>query len=306
MDDPDPPDAVPADPPPEEPVSLFTPVVVRGLVVSTLGCMFAGMALWTLVLDPNPARAPWVGWHVRDALLALAAAYCLRGTAQCVWSVLMFQRELHGRPPVPQLTNNLGLGAWQILGCVVAVGALAVAPYGVGVDELGLVSPTNWYMRAGAIIGFAAGPGGVLLFVLIGKLTRDPMKLEGAQADFLAPQGGPRPPRLVVLGMLLVGVVLAPLAEELLFRGVVYPGLRSELGPWLAVPLSAVLFGLAHREFGSAAVVFSTLIGVALALLVEGGGSLWPAVLAHVLVNSKLALLYLGAGRGGGAAGVTS
>ena len=42
-----------------------------------------------------------------------------------------------------------------------------------------------------------------------------------------------------------MGVFLAPCAEEVLFRGVVYPGLRNALGPWLAVALSAVLFGLA-------------------------------------------------------------
>ena len=35
-------------------------------------------------------------------------------------------------------------------------------------------------------------------------------------------------------------------------------------------------------------------MGVALALLVEGSGSLWPAVLAHVLVNTKLVLMYVG------------
>ena len=301
MGDSDPPDDTPdlAPPPPdEEPASLFTPVVVRGLLVSVLGCMFAGIALWTLVLDPNPTPAPWAGWRVRDSLLTLAAAYCLRGTAQCVWAVLVFQRDMRGRPPVPQLTHNLGLGAWQLVGCVVAVGAFALAPYGVGADALGLVPAASGYLTAGAVIGFVAGPGGILLFVLIGKLTRDPMKLEGAQADFLDPRSGPRPPRLAVAGMLLVGVVLAPIAEELLFRGVVYPGLRGALGPWVAVPLSAMLFGLAHREFGSAAVVFSGIIGVAFALLVEGGGSVWPAVLAHMLVNSKLALLYLGTLRG--------
>ena len=283
-----------SDPPDDEPASLFTPVVVRGLVVSVLGCMFAGMALWTLVLDPNPTPAPWAGWRVRDALLTLAAAYCLRGTAQCVWAVLMFQRELHGRPPVPQLTNNLGLGAWQLLGCVVAIGAFALAPYGVSADALGLVPAARGYLMAGAVIGFVAGPGGVLLFVLIGKLTRDPMKLEGVQADFLDPRSGPRPPRLAVIGMMLVGIVLAPLAEELLFRGVVYPGLRSALGPWPAVPLSAVLFGLAHRDHGKVAVVFAAIVGVAFALLVEGSGSLWPAVLAHLLVNTKLVVMYLG------------
>ena len=35
-------------------------------------------------------------------LVTLAAAYCFRGTAQSVWAVLLFRREEHGWPPLPQ------------------------------------------------------------------------------------------------------------------------------------------------------------------------------------------------------------
>jgi membrane protease YdiL (CAAX protease family) len=258
------------------------------------------MAVWILLLDPNAGRprAAWAGWRPRDVLLTLAAAFCLRGTALYVWVVLLFQREGKGGAAVPQLTQNLGSGAWQVLACLVAVGAFALAPYGLPVDALGLVPPADGWMTAALVVGVAAGPGGVLLFVLIGRLTRDPMTIEGAQADFIAPRGGPRPPRYAVAGMILMGVVLAPVAEEALFRGVVYPGLRAAAGPWLAVVLSAVLFGLGHRDHGTEAVVFTALMGAALALLVEGSGSLWPAVVAHVLVNTKLVLMYVGPLRG--------
>jgi len=273
--------------------------VVRGFMACVFGFMFAGAAVWILALDPNAGgpRAAWGGWKLRDVFITLAAAYCLRATAQYVWAVLLFQREGKGGSPVPQLTQNLGSGAWQVLACLAAVGAFALAPYGQPVESLGLVPPAAGAMTTALVVGIAAGPGGVLLFVILGRLTRDPLKIEGSQADFVAPRGGPRPPRGAVAGMILVGVVLAPFAEEVLFRGVVYPGLRSAVGPWLAVVLSAVLFGLGHRDHGAAAVVFTALMGVALALLVEASGSLWPAVLAHVLVNTKLVLMYLGAFR---------
>jgi membrane protease YdiL (CAAX protease family) len=81
--------------------------------------------------------------------------------------------------------------------------------------------------------------------------------------------------------------------EELLFRGVVYTGLRNELGAWFAVPVSALIFGLFHHEVGWTPVVFATAIGMAFALLVEASGSLWPAVLAHMLVNSKVIAAYV-------------
>ena len=300
METPDPDEPAPAPPAPEpEADGVLSGDVVHGFAVCVFGFMFAGAAVWIVALDPNAGgpRAAWGGWQLRDALVTLAAAYCLRATAQYVWAVLLFQREGKGGSPVPQLPQNLGSGAWQVLACLVAVGAFALAPYGQPVDSLGLVPPASGWMTTALVVGIAAGPGGVMLFVLLGRVLRDPMKIEGSQADFIAPRGGPRPPRFAVAGMILVGVVLAPCAEEALFRGVVYPGLRSAVGPWLAVILSAVLFGLGHRDHGTAAVVFTALMGVALALLVEGSGSLWPAVVAHVLVNTKLVLMYLGAFR---------
>jgi membrane protease YdiL (CAAX protease family) len=133
-----------------------------------------------------------------------------------------------------------------------------------------------------------------LLGILVGRLTNDPLRMEGHQADFVAPRADGRArPRAAVAGMLLLSVALSPCVEELLFRGVVYPGLRNELGVWVAVPLSALIFGLFHLESGWAPVVFATTTGVAFALLVQCSGSLWPAMLAHVLVNSKVIAAYL-------------
>jgi membrane protease YdiL (CAAX protease family) len=278
-----------------EPDGLLTAAVLRGLLLCVAGWMFAGMALWTLVLDPRPNGAPesWGGWSGRDVLLTLAAAYCLRGMAQYVWTIVLYQRELRGRPPVSRLARNLGSVCWQVLACVAAVGAFALAPYRLGAGALGLVPASAGWLAAGAAVGLLGGPGGLLAVALLCRLARDPLRFEGRQVDFFAPpeDGRPRPPAAVA-GMLVLVLVLGPFAEELLFRGVVYAGLRNELGTWPAVLLSALVFGLAHLEFGRAAAAFTAVMGVAFALLVEGSGSLWPAVLAHVLVNSKMIVAY--------------
>jgi membrane protease YdiL (CAAX protease family) len=93
--------------------------------------------------------------------------------------------------------------------------------------------------------------------------------------------------------MLLLVVVLGPVAEELLFRGVLYPGLRNELGPWAAVPLSGLIFGFFHRYAGWPAVVGTAVFGMGFALLAEGSGSLWPGMVAHILGNANYATAYL-------------
>ncbi len=85
-------------------------------------------------------------------------------------------------------------------------------------------------------------------------------------------------------------VVVAPLAEELLFRGVVYRLARRTWGPWPAALVSALAFGLIHGEpwflFG--------LIGLGLlfAFLYETTGSLLATVIAHGVHNGiSLALM---------------
>ncbi len=148
-------------------------------------------------------------------------------------------------------------------------------------------------MAAGATVGILAGPGMLLVGMVLRRLTNDPAWLQSRQLDFIAPPAdGQGHPRMAIAGMLLLTVLLGPCAEESMFRGVVFPGIRNALGLWIAVPSSAVIFGLFHLDHGLPAVLFSTVIGVACALLVSGSGSLWPAIVAHILVNSKLIPFY--------------
>lgn len=277
---------------PDEPPVLLTPQVLGWAATCAGGFMFAGMGVWILILDPRPAAeaALWAGWRGRDVLVALAAAFFLRGTAQLLWAAGLWQWEARGGRSIPPMTQNLGQGAWQTLACVLAVTVFALAPYGLDIDALRLVPAGVDWLAAGAAVGLAAGPGAFLLAAALFRWSGSPLRVEGAQAEFLAPAGvwswaG-------VAGMVLLGIVLVPCAEEVLFRGVVYPGLRRELGPGLAVTASALLFGFAHHRLGREVVIASTIFGVAFALLTEGSGSLWPAVVAHVLVNTKLLAAY--------------
>lgn len=82
--------------------------------------------------------------------------------------------------------------------------------------------------------------------------------------------------------LMLLGGILIPFSEELLFRGVLYAWLRR----WsvvFAVPASAVVFGLFHGL--NTAMPFAMVLGMLLALLYEKSGSLWPSVVAHSVTN---------------------
>ncbi len=79
--------------------------------------------------------------------------------------------------------------------------------------------------------------------------------------------------------------IAAPLLEELIFRGFIYPGLRRRLHPLLAIPLSALLFGAAHVKLAFGGMLAIAGVGILLAYLYEQRRSLWPSVVAHALHN---------------------
>lgn len=91
----------------------------------------------------------------------------------------------------------------------------------------------------------------------------------------------------LAIGAVIVLAVLAPLAEEFFFRGLLYGWLRGFAPFWLTALITSVLFGLAHGEIAHA--VAAGILGLALAYIRERSGSLWPPIAAHV-VNNMIAV----------------
>jgi membrane protease YdiL (CAAX protease family) len=81
--------------------------------------------------------------------------------------------------------------------------------------------------------------------------------------------------------------VVAPIGEEILFRGFIFTALRSWRGTLPAALITGVLFGAVHA--GSAPtldLVPLAALGVGLCLLYRRTGSLYPCFVAHSLNNS--------------------
>jgi membrane protease YdiL (CAAX protease family) len=88
---------------------------------------------------------------------------------------------------------------------------------------------------------------------------------------------------------LLLILVAAPVGEEFLFRGLIYPLLRKRVSILVSTLVTAVVFGLVH---GNAVQFASTLpLAVLLALVYEHTRALWPCVLLHLGFNLAAALV---------------
>jgi len=83
--------------------------------------------------------------------------------------------------------------------------------------------------------------------------------------------------------LILTAVVIAPIAEELIFRGYIFGVLRRYAGRWWAMVISASVFAAIHAHIPSLAGLFA--LAVALTLVYEEAGSLWAPILMHSLFN---------------------
>lgn len=78
-------------------------------------------------------------------------------------------------------------------------------------------------------------------------------------------------------------VILAPVAEEILFRGYLFGKLRKHAPLWISILITSVLFALVHFQWNVALDVFA--LSIVLCLLRVVSGSIWPSILLHMLKN---------------------
>ncbi len=94
--------------------------------------------------------------------------------------------------------------------------------------------------------------------------------------------------RLALIGY---AMVVAPVAEEMFFRGIAYPTLKQHLGVWPAMLTVAFVFGLIH--FHTPVLVPLFVLGVGLALAYEWTGSLLTPIAMHAAFNGLNIMMFL-------------
>ncbi|MDD3365565.1 MAG: type II CAAX endopeptidase family protein [Syntrophomonas sp.] len=104
-----------------------------------------------------------------------------------------------------------------------------------------------------------------------------------------------RIPDFIVI--LVVGAILAPLSEELFYRGMIYPVFRKYLGPMWGAILAGLVFGLAHWDLWRT--IPLALGGMGLCYIYEKSGSILVSAVAHGVWNGVMSILiYISLSRG--------
>ncbi|MFN8558905.1 MAG: type II CAAX endopeptidase family protein [Dehalococcoidia bacterium] len=261
------------------------------------------------------ARTPWGIIEIAGAVLAVL--FALSVTIVTAGIVLRFVLNI----PFDDAESRAGGTALLVLAQVIvdllAVGVAAVLS--LGVHRRG---PRAWGLRRQRPIA----PGLCLavfvscfIAVIVYQYVTNLIGPDILKSESNVPESLFRHPAVLPLTVLLV-VFVAPVAEEIFFRGFIFNGLRRQLGNvaaaliralgraeigdagrrawgmWSAAVVSGFLFALIHGHIGL--IIPFTIIGMLFAWLVARTGSLWNAIAVHMAFNSVsvIALLVTRAG----------
>jgi membrane protease YdiL (CAAX protease family) len=165
---------------------------------------------------------------------------------------------------------------------VAVAAAFSLGKYNLRPSAWGLVWPPR--LRWGLIVSVLVACY-VALFAY--GLIVDMLGIEGLKPESNVPESFFKYPAVVPLAVVLV-IVIAPLCEEMFFRGFLFRGLWSRFGLWPAIVGSGFLFALIHfTGVNSVGLILPfTVIGILFAWLAYRTGSLWNSIAVHFLFNS--------------------
>lgn len=219
------------------------------------------------VLEIDPRFAQAFGWGLLVVLFATPWLSLLAAVAPLVgW------RALTGWTPSEQLYLWLVVGS-QVLALAVIAGVVhqRLRASGLTLAAVGL-RRFRWTSVIAHVLGFFGlllAFGITLALVAIALGVDAPTRAERGGAGFLP--------------MLIVGVLLAPLIEEVLHRGIILPRLAAHLPFPVAAMLSAAIFAASHVT--PAQIVFTFPMGLYLAWAYRRTGSIVPGMVVHALWN---------------------
>ena len=219
-------------------------------------------------------------WGFGDVLLGFAIAYGLTIALQPL--VLAATGVDSGADSDTWPLRTIALLQVPFDGALAAVAVLAVRRKGMGVIH-DLRARMRWLdIPIGLVIGLVAQVLGNLLYLPVYWLTDVTSDDVSGPAKTLTDKASGNAGGVLLL--ILVTVVMAPIVEELFFRGLVLRSAERRWGTGWAIAFSSLLFGITHFELLQLPPL--ALFGAIAALLTVRTGRLGPAIWAHVGFNA--------------------
>ncbi len=229
-------------------------------------------------IAPTDAGPPWgPPWGVLEAVFALSAFFLVQGVV-----VLLIGPDLtdSGRGLAASAAGQVaGLAAVLIFMFMwIGRSRSPLRSLGFRVPRASDVLASWWILVLGAVTYVAASIG---LGMLMEQMGLGPEDLP--RQDLVETIRATDSSTVLALSV-MVAVVIAPVAEEVLFRSVIYQPLRRRFGRTTAALLVSLLFATVH--FYAFGVVHLVIISLVLVGLFERTRSLWVSIAAHAAYNA--------------------
>jgi uncharacterized protein len=160
-----------------------------------------------------------------------------------------------------------------------------------------LLGPTRWtpaMWGLGLVIGFATTIITYTVNAIVALSIGIDEPVEQELLDIVLAGG------TVTLLAVLLAVVIAPVGEEIIFRGVLHRAIADKAGFWVGAIISSALFAVVHVEVVLSqpyGLVGLFLVGFLLALAYHRTGSLIVPIIGHAVFNAVSVSLAIGVDR---------
>lgn len=250
------------------------------------------------IAPPDPPELPqgrerdprWPAWYGPAAFVAaLAAGFVLSAIVGLVIGVLggFSDDGLDGTSPLVTIVGTL------VVDAILVAAAILFASFKLRPRawHFGLRRTRFWPALGWSVLAMVA----FYVFAAAYSVLLGPQPEQSVTEDL----GLQERTLYLVLGGMLV-VVVAPIAEELFFRGFFYRALRTSLPVWSAALIDGAVFGAIHFTGTDSLALLPVLglLGVLFCLVYERTGSLYPVIALHAFNNT----IAFGAQTGSGAA----
>jgi membrane protease YdiL (CAAX protease family) len=222
---------------------------------------------------PSGGELRWAPWTAVVALL-VAFAFAIMGAVVIGIVAGVFGASFDDPPPAVNIVATFVQdGAFIGAALLFARRAGRVLPAQFGIARVRLGTALKWMAIAYA--------GYWLLSIVWAQIVGL------SEQDELPESFGADESTVALVAVCVLVTVVAPIAEEVFFRGYFFGALRNWRGPWPAALLTGAVFGAIHAGSApSKLLVPLAILGVMLCVIRWRSGSLLPCIALHAINNS--------------------
>lgn len=224
-----------------------------------------------------------VKWSMQDVYKVLLTIFCLLLGMNIVF-YLIDLKKIFSQSSHPSVITTMAF----LIQNLIFLGPIfyfilkkyKLKPNALGFNNIGFLNTLKWIAKGfGLVIVF-----NIFFYNVILKFVENVPGFSVQESHI--PLFGEAVPDIILA--IFVLVIIAPIVEEILFRGFILQTFLAKFGPKTASAISALIFTFVHFEFQSMGKIF--LLGLVLNWVFMRSKSIWPCIGFHV-INNAVALL---------------